>query len=220
MLVGDRDRGVAGERGLAGEQLEEHAAGGVDVAAGVHGLAAGLLRGQVLGGADHRGGLGDRCLPVGHRARDAEVHDLHRAVAGDHHVGGLDIPVHDPVPVAEVQCGADVGHDLHRALAGQWALGFDDVAQRSPVDELHHDVGQRAVVGAGLAGVVDGDDGRVVERGGVLRLPPEPFLELRVAGQVRAQHLHCHLAPEPDVATSVNLGHAAIAERFAQLIAV
>ena len=220
MLVGHRDRGVAGERGLAGEQLEQHATGRIDVASGIHGLTAGLLGREILGGADHRRGLGDRGLAVGHRARDAEVHHLDRTIAGDHHVGGLDIPVHDPVPVAEVQRRADVGHDLHRALAGQRALGLHDVPEGPPVHELHDDVRQRAVVGAGLAGVVHGDDGRMVERGGVLCLAAEAFLELRVAGEVGAQHLDRHLAPESDVAASVNLGHAAITERFAQLVAI
>ena len=44
VLVGDRDRGVADERRPAGEQLEQQAAGGVQVGAGVDLLAAGLLR--------------------------------------------------------------------------------------------------------------------------------------------------------------------------------
>ena len=70
-----------------------------------------------------------------------------------------------------------------------------------------------------LAGVVDGDDRRVVQRGGGLRLPAEPGLEGRVARQVGAQHLDRDLPAEPDVAAAVHLGHAAVAERLADLVA-
>jgi hypothetical protein len=43
VLVGNGDRGVAGERRGAGDELVEHAAHGVDVGTGVHPLAACLL---------------------------------------------------------------------------------------------------------------------------------------------------------------------------------
>src|SRR5690606_12605387 len=76
VLVGDGDGRVTRERRLAGQQLVEHATGGVDVAARVDALTAGLLGGQVLGGSDHLGGLGHGGGGVGHRPGDAEVHDL------------------------------------------------------------------------------------------------------------------------------------------------
>src|SRR4029077_16376202 len=44
VLVGDGDRGVAGERRAPGEQFVQQAAGGVQVAARVYPLTAGLLR--------------------------------------------------------------------------------------------------------------------------------------------------------------------------------
>ena len=219
MLVGHRDRGVAGERRLAGEQLEQHAAGGVDVAAGVDGLAARLLGRQVLRGADHRGGLGD-VLPLAQRAGDAEVHHLHRAGAVDHDVRRLHVAMDDVVLVAEVQRGADVGHHLDDPLLAHRPLRLDDLAQRVAVDVLHHDVGQRPEVALHLAGVVDRDDRGVVERGGVLGLAAEPQLELRVPGEVGAQHLHGHVPAEALVHPAVHLGHAAVAERVAQLVAV
>jgi hypothetical protein len=124
-----------------------------------------------------------------------------------------------PVPVAEVQRGADVGHDLDDPLLGQRPLGLDDLAQRLPVDELHDDVGQRAELALGLPGVVDRHDRRVVQRGRVLRLPAEAQLELRVTGQVGAQHLDRHVSGQPHVPAAVHLGHAAVAERLAQLVA-
>ena len=51
---------VADERRPAGEQLVEHAAGGVEVGAGVDGAALRLLGREVLRGADDRLRLGHR----------------------------------------------------------------------------------------------------------------------------------------------------------------
>ena len=69
-----------------------------------------------------------------------------------------------------------------------------------------------------LAGVVDGDDRGVVQRRGVLRLAAEPQLERVVAGEVGAQHLDRDVPAEPEVATAVHLGHAAVAEQLADLV--
>ena len=67
MRVGDRHRGSGNERRSASEQYEHQATGGVDVRAGVDSLAAGLLWGQVVRGANNLGSL--RCgeLGVAHR---------------------------------------------------------------------------------------------------------------------------------------------------------
>ena len=218
MLVGDRDRGVADERRPAGEQLVEQAAGGVDVAAGVDLLAAGLLGREVLRGADHGGGLGHRGAGVGHRAGDAEVHHLHVAGAGEHDVGRLDVAVHDALLVAVGQRGEHAVGDLHRALGHQPVAGGEQLAQRRALDVLHHDVGHRVAVELVLAGVVDGDDRRVVQRGGGLGLAAEPGLERRVAGQVRAQHLDGDGASQPGVMAEVDLGHAPASEQLADLV--
>ena len=90
----------------------------------------------------------------------------------------------------------------------------------TPVDVLHHDVGQRPVGRLGLAGVVHRDDRGMVQRGGVLRLPAEPEVEARIAGQVGAQHLDGDVAVQPLVARQVDFGHAAEAEDLAEFVAV
>ena len=102
----------------------------------------------------------------------------------------------------------------------QRTVGVDDVAQGDAVDVLHDDVGQWAGGRLGLAGVVHRDDGRVVQRSGVLRLAPEAQVEARVAGQVGAQHLDRDVAVQADVAGQMDLGHAAEAEDLAQFVAV
>ena len=78
--------------------------------------------------------------------------------------------------------------------------------------------GTVAVHVLGLAGVVDRDDRRVVQRRGGLRLAAEPGLERGVAGEVGAQHLDRDVPAEPEVAAAVHLGHAAVAERLADLV--
>ncbi len=220
MLVGNGHRRVAGERRFAREDFVENAAQRVHIGTCVDGLAAGLLRRQILRGADHRGSLGDAVAAVGDRAGDAKVHHLDRIRGADHDVGRLDVSMDDAVLVAEVQRLARVGDDLDGPARWQGAVGVHDVAQGDTVDVLHDDVGQRAGGRLGLASVVDGDDGRVIQCGGVLRLAPEAEVKAGVAGQIRAQHLDRDIAMQSDVAGQVNLGHTPEAEDFAQFIAV
>ena len=221
VLVGHGDRAVPDERRPAGEELVEQAARGVDVRARVHGLAAGLLGGEVLRGADDRRGLGHR-VGVAHRPGDAEVHDLDVAARRQHDVAGLDVAVDDPRTVAVVQRREHARGDLQRPLGEDLATLAQDVAQRPAGDELHDDVGlgDAGPVGGGLlAGVVDGDDRGVVERRRGLRLAAEPGLERRVAGEVGAQPLDRDDAAEPRVVALAHLGHAAAAEQLAELVA-
>ncbi len=220
VLVGHGDGGVADERWLPSEDFVQHATQRVDVGAGVDGFAARLLRRQVLGGADHRGGLGDAVARVGERAGDAEVHHLHGAGLADHDVRGLDVAVDDAVLVAEVQRLAGVGDDLDGLPGWDRSVAVHDVAQRHAVDVLHHDVGQRAGRRLGLPGVVDRHDRGVVQCRGVLRLASEAQVEAGVAGEVGAQHLDGDVAVQADVAGEVDLGHASEAQNLADLVAI
>ncbi len=116
VLVGDRHRGVAGERRASGQQLVQQAADRVKVRARVHPLAPGLLGREVLRGPDHLGGLRHRGLGVGDGAGDAEVHHLDLALQVQHDVAGLDVAVHDAGPVAVVQRAEHAVGDLQRPL--------------------------------------------------------------------------------------------------------
>ena len=96
---------------------------------------------------------------------------------------------------------------------------LQQVAQRPAVDELHHDVGHRQAAHHVLAGVVDGDDRRVVQRGRGLGLTPEPGLEGLVAGQVVTKRLNPDDAVETDVAGPEHLGHAATPDDAVEFVA-
>ncbi len=168
VLVGHGDRAVADEGRPAGEQLIEHAAGGVDVRAGVDGLAARLLGGEVLRGPDDGRGLRHGVGGVGDRAGDAEVHHLHVAGRGEHHVARLDVAVDDPGAVAVVERRQHAAGDLQRTLGEDLASLAHDVAQRAALHALHHDVGlghAGPVGGHLLARVVGRHDRGVVEGG-------------------------------------------------------
>src|SRR5206468_588431 len=65
-------RGVAAERDVAGEQLEDDDPQRVDVGARIGPLSAGLLRTQILRRAQDLAGGGDVALPL---LGDAEVHE-------------------------------------------------------------------------------------------------------------------------------------------------
>ncbi|MCB5273400.1 hypothetical protein BJG92_00922 [Arthrobacter sp. SO5] len=76
MLVCHGNRAVPDERRPSREHFVQQATGGVKVAASIHGLAAGLLRRQVLRGSHDGLGLGHGGGRVRHGAGYAEVHDL------------------------------------------------------------------------------------------------------------------------------------------------
>ncbi len=127
--------------------------------------------------------------------------------------------MHDAVAVAVVERAQHPVGDLGGALGQQPAVVAQQVAQRPAVDELHHDVGHRQAAHHVLAGVVDGDDRRVVQRGRGLRLAAEPGLEGLVAGQIVAERLNPDDAVETDVAGPEDLGHAAPPDDAVEFVA-
>ncbi len=223
VLVGHPQRRVRVERRPSGEQFEEQAADGVQVGALVQAAAQGLFGGEVLRGADHHAGLrhgGDAGL---HGAGDAEVHHLHHTAAGDHHVAGLDVAVHQARLVAGRERGQHVPGDLQRPVGGHGPVPGDvrgqDVAQRPPLDVLHDDVRHRAAVEVVLAGVEDRDDVGVVELGHGLRLAAEALAEGLLGAQVGVQGLDGDGAVQHRVVRQVDRGHAALTEQAAQQVA-
>ena len=178
VLHRDLDRAVAGERHLAGEQLEEDDARRVEVGGLVDRRAARLLGGEVLRGAD------DRAL-LRHLARagagDAEVRDLDDALGVDDDVVRLDVAVDDAVAVRVAERGEDLARVRDRDRDRAEPARADQLLERPPLDVLHDD----EVGAVGLAPVEDRDDVRVREPCGVRRLAAEALDELLVVRVAR-----------------------------------
>ncbi|CAI9419720.1 hypothetical protein HIDPHFAB_03834 [Nocardioides sp. T2.26MG-1] len=215
VLVGDLDRALALVGLGAGQQLEEHHAGGVHVRARVGTAVDHQLGGEVGDGADqHPAGGG--VLRVGaDRAGQPEVGHLDPAVLGDEHVLGLDVAVDDAGPVGRGQGGQHRLDQRERPRRRHRALLADQVAQGDAVDQLHREE-HRALV---VALVVDRHHVRVRQPGGRPRLAHEAGRELGVVAEARVHDLHRDRAVEADVGGLVDTGHAATRDAGADPVA-
>ena len=131
--------GVIGIKGLlTGEHLVEHHADRIDVALFVGIVAACLLRADIMHGADRLIGL---CAVVlAGKLRNAEVHDLDRAVGEQHDVLRLDVAVYDAAVMRVLECAEHLNDEVDGILPRQHVLGVDILLERDAVDILHDDI--------------------------------------------------------------------------------
>jgi hypothetical protein len=141
------------ERRVAGEQLEQDAAEGVEVGGLGHRRRAELLRGHVAGGADRDAAAGHPGLVgVVDDPAHAEVEHLDPAAAQQHDVRRLEVAVDDVdgvrggQPVGDLRAqGRHPGHRELRVLGGQ-------VLEQLAVEQFHREVRQAAVVDTAVDG--------------------------------------------------------------------
>ena len=212
---GQRDRcsAVALPRSRADEHLVQDDAEAVDVRGGGRGLAACLLRAEVVDRAEGRTGQRDLCLGDG--PRDAEVDDLDLAVLADEHVAGLDVAVHEAPCVGRRERPGDRGPDAGDLPRRQRPAPAQDRREVLAVDQLHDDVRAARV----LAVVVHGHDVRVAERRGRLGLLAEARREVGVAQVLGSEELEGDVAAEPGVRGAIDGRHPAAAEKLDQTVA-
>ena len=130
------------------------------------------------------------------------------SLAVDEHVVRLDVAVDDAVPVREAQRREDLPRVVDCEVDRRRSARDDQLLERAPIEVLHRDV-----VGAlRLAAVVDRDDVRMREAGGVLRLAAEALDELVVARVAVVQDLDRDAAAEHLVLGEVDVRHPARAE--------
>ena len=169
--VQNRDHGVAGERGPAGEHLEQDRAGGEQIGAAVERLAERLFGRHVARRPHHGAGareiVGAGDLLVHGRARQAEVEQLH-AVRRQEHVRRLEIAMNHAAGVQRRQRVEDAQAGRDRFGDAQWRA-LEPLGQRRALEQFHGDE-QHAVV---FADLVDLTDVRMVDRRGRARLAPE-----------------------------------------------
>ena len=114
----------------------------------------------------------------------------------------------DDAPAVRRRQALGDGQRVIRGLARRERPGVQHLAQRAPLEQLAHQI-RRALM---HAGIVDGEDVRVIQR----RQRPGLLLEapqaVGVAGELPRQHLDRHVAVEPRVPRAEHLAHAARAE--------
>ena len=207
----------AGERLLPRRHLVEHAPEREDVRARVGVLPFQLLGRHVLERPEDRALL--REVHLGrqgrqarllrrrrHRLRQPEVEQFHAGLR-DHHVAGLQVPVHDPLPVRFVESVGDLDSVAQCLLERQGSLE-KPLRHRLALQVLHDQV-----LGVAFAThVMQRADVRVRELRDRLRLAFETLAGLGRRREMRRQHLDCDRPVQPRVARPIDLPHSARAE--------
>ena len=211
--VHDRDVRLAVEGLLPGQALEEQAAERVDVGLWPDRLALDLLRRRVVERADEEAGPGQPSFA--RLLRDPEVGQVDAVGGGiDQHIGGLHVPMDEVVSVSRVERPRHLLEDRDRTLELELPCG-DQPLEVAAADVPHGDVDDAVL----LAGVVDRDDARVVERRDHLRLLDEALAEVAVAAEVVRERLDRRLAAEDRVLGFVDEAHPTAAEQSGDAVA-
>ncbi len=212
---------LAGREQLAaGEQLPQHDAGGVHVAAAIELLAARLLRRHVRDLAVDDAGRG--LLELERGRRQPEVGELDLAGVGDEDVGRGDVAVNEleigervRIGQAAAQLLDDVDRDVDRERDLLLGAAVPHRAQIAALDEVHREE-QLAV---DLAGVEHGDQVPVRQLHHDLRLVAEAG-DVLVVRQVRQHGLDDHQPLEAAIARQrqIKRTHAALSQRPEQVV--
>ena len=112
--------------------------------------------------------------------------------------------------------GGQAAGDLERVVQcpGHGQPSFHGVRQALPFEQLHHEVGGAVA----RAHVEHREDVGMVEGGGRARLLLEAADAVRAGGDLGGKDLHRDLAPQPCVAGTVDLAHAAGSEEAQHLV--
>jgi hypothetical protein len=142
-------------------------------------------------------------------ARQAEVQDLHAAIAGDEEVLRLEIAVDDPLLVRRGQAAGDLDCVVQGLAHGQRSP-LQPLPQGLALDQLRDEKGRPLVV----AKVVDREDVRVVQAARGAGLLLEAPQAIRVGPQALRQDLDNHVATEPLIVGQEDFSHPAAPQRL------
>ena len=185
------------EGGGAGEELEEHDAGGVHVAGGTDLGALDLLGGEV-GNRAHN--LVIPGLPGGGGAHQTEIREFDPVVTGDQHIVGFDVAVDHTCPVCGGQTGEHPAHHTGGGMGRHGATFRQQLTEGATRDELHDDEG--VVTGGGEVEHIDQVGvGELRHRAG---LPAETLAEYRIVDVGGIHDLHGHGTAQAEVDAAVH----------------
>jgi len=113
---------------------------------------------------------------------------------------------------------ADLGSQIERLVQRQCPF-IEPLPEALPLQVLlHHEVGDGAIVAGLRAHVVNDSDVGMIQRRSSPSFLLEPSQTFRVTGVLLRQHLDRHLAAQAGVLAEVHLAHAALTERFEDLV--
>ena len=138
----------------------------------------------------------------------SEVDDLRVAILRDHHVGRLQIAMHNALLVSPRQAFGHFNRQLDRARRGQGSA-LQDVAQLLAANEFHRNEADAV----GFPDLVNHGDVRMFEAGRGSRLEQEPVSAVWVGDQLSRQHFDGDVAMETSVDGAIDLAHAAHAQQ-------
>ena len=142
---------------------------------------------------------------------EAEVGQVDAAGLVDQDVPGLHVAVDEAAPVRCVEGVRDLREQVERALRVERAFALDQPAEVGAFDEAHREVDDAV----SLAGGVDREDARMLERGREPRLAEEALPEPLVGGELGQQRLQGDPAVEAELVREVDRpGRAAPDQRF------
>jgi hypothetical protein len=141
--------------------------------------------------------------------RQPEIQDLHGAVGPFLDVRGFQISMDDAQLVSGFEGIGDLARHGNR-VGNRQRAALDDIGQRRSLDEFHHE--------GALFHTVDVRDMGVVQRCERTRLAFESRELLGAMRKLVGENLHGDVAAEPRVARTVDLTHAALAEKADDLV--
>ncbi len=186
-------------------ELVEHEAERVDVAADRDLAPLQLLRRHVAGRPRAHVVVAQRLGEAG----QAEVGDAHVALAVEHHVRGLEVPVQHALLVRRGEARAELPRDLERLVRRQPPDPAQQRGEVLAVHELHRD----EEVALRLGHVVDAAHGRVRHVARDAHLAVEAREPLAVAVEAVRQELERDRLLELEVVGAVDLAHPAAAQQ-------
>ena len=206
----------AREWGFARQELVKEDTSGVDVRGTGNSLALSLLRAHVDRRPEHPM-RSHRCC-CGRRSEmcDSEVCELYSSRVRHQYVLRLDVTVHDPALVSDVQCGQYVSDDLRRACWLDPATALQERVEACALDQLCDNEDTDVTV---ITDVVDLNDPGACQRGGGPRFPFEAFRPGGIIGPPGLNHFHRDGAPQPKVVTSIHHSKGALPEHTVESVA-
>ena len=146
---------------------------------------------------------------LGDGASQAEVTDAEPSLLAEEEVGGLDVAMHEPLPVGVFEASRRVEADQQRLRRRQAVAGVEHRPQAPAPEVLAHEVRDALV----RARVVHVHHVGVVERGGGLGLGPEALEERRVVRHALVEHLDRDAPPQLRVVGQVDAARRTVAQR-------